>query len=100
MTLFDFEELTKYWAEHPPLHIMVAAYLGAGKQHRGFRAARHRGFQKIAGVHLPIVTGVEIANNDPAGRRHEAVQREQPRCSLCRCRRLVDQRLCLRDFGG
>ena len=34
MTLFDFEELTKYWAEHPPLHIMVAAYLGAGKQHR------------------------------------------------------------------
>jgi len=24
MTLFDFEELTKYWAEHPPLHIMVA----------------------------------------------------------------------------
>jgi len=35
MTLFDFEELTKYWAEHPPLHIMVAAYLGAGKQPTG-----------------------------------------------------------------
>jgi hypothetical protein len=32
MTLFDFEELTKYWAEHPPLHILVGAYLGAGKQ--------------------------------------------------------------------
>ena len=34
MTLFDFEELTKYWAEHPPLHILVAAYLGASKQQR------------------------------------------------------------------
>jgi len=32
MTLFDFEELTKYWTEHPPLHILVAAYLGAVKQ--------------------------------------------------------------------
>ena len=32
MTLLDFEELTKYWAEHPPLHILVAAYLGAGRQ--------------------------------------------------------------------
>jgi hypothetical protein len=32
MTLFDFEELAKYWADHPPLHILVAAYLGAGKQ--------------------------------------------------------------------
>jgi hypothetical protein len=31
MTLFDFEELTKYWVEHPPLHILVGAYLGVGK---------------------------------------------------------------------
>ncbi len=28
MTLLEVEELTKYWAEHPPLHIAVAAYLG------------------------------------------------------------------------
>ncbi len=34
MTLFDVEELTKYWAEHPPLHILIAAYLGAGNQQR------------------------------------------------------------------
>jgi hypothetical protein len=32
MTLLDFEELTAYWAEHPPVHILVAAYLGLGKQ--------------------------------------------------------------------
>jgi hypothetical protein len=31
MTLFDFEELTTYWAEHPPLHILLGAYLGVGK---------------------------------------------------------------------
>ena len=31
MTLFEFEELTAYWAEHPPVHILVGAYLGIGK---------------------------------------------------------------------
>jgi len=34
MTLFDLEELTGYWADHPPLHILVAAYLGVGKHRR------------------------------------------------------------------
>jgi hypothetical protein len=34
MTLFDFEELTAYWVEHPPVHILVGAYLGAGKHQR------------------------------------------------------------------
>ncbi len=34
MTLLDFEELTAYWAEHPPVHILVAAYLGLGKGKR------------------------------------------------------------------
>ena len=31
MTLFQIEELTSYWAKHPPLHLLVAAYLGVGK---------------------------------------------------------------------
>jgi hypothetical protein len=31
MTLLDVEELTRYWIDHPPLHLMVAAYLGVGK---------------------------------------------------------------------
>jgi hypothetical protein len=34
MTLFDFEELAEYWTEHPPVHILVAAYLGLGKHQR------------------------------------------------------------------
>jgi hypothetical protein len=34
MTLFDFEELTAYWVEHPPVHILVGAYLGVGKRQR------------------------------------------------------------------
>ena len=34
MTLFDLEELTAYWAEYPPLHILVGAYLGVGKRQR------------------------------------------------------------------
>ena len=32
MTLFDFDELTAYWAEHPPLHLLVGAYLNVGRQ--------------------------------------------------------------------
>jgi hypothetical protein len=31
MTLLDVEELTRYWIDHPPLHLMVGAYLGVGK---------------------------------------------------------------------
>jgi hypothetical protein len=34
MTLFDFEELTAYWVRHPPVHILVGAYLGTGKTQR------------------------------------------------------------------
>jgi hypothetical protein len=34
MTLLDVEELTSYWAEHPPVHILVAAYLGLNGQKR------------------------------------------------------------------
>ena len=35
MTLFEVEELTCYWAQHPPLHLLVAAFLGIGKNKRG-----------------------------------------------------------------
>jgi hypothetical protein len=34
MTLLEVEELTRYWIDHPPLHLMVAAYLGVGKRTR------------------------------------------------------------------
>jgi hypothetical protein len=34
MTLFDFEELMAYWVEHPPVHILVGAFLGVGKHQR------------------------------------------------------------------
>ena len=41
MTLLQVEELTRYWIDHPPLHLLIAAYLGAGGQDR--RAALSRG---------------------------------------------------------
>jgi hypothetical protein len=34
MTLFEVEELTSYWAQHPPLHLLIAAFLGVGKDKR------------------------------------------------------------------
>jgi hypothetical protein len=35
MTLFEVEELMTYWAEHPPVHLLLAAFLGAGGNGRG-----------------------------------------------------------------
>ncbi len=54
MTLFDFEELTRYWAEHPPLHILVGAYLGAGK-HRRQTASGPARSRSAAGSNLDAV---------------------------------------------
>jgi hypothetical protein len=34
MTLFQVEELTSYWTHHPPLHLLVAAYLGLANDRR------------------------------------------------------------------
>jgi len=34
MTLFEVAELASYWAEHPPLHLLVGAYLGLGNDAR------------------------------------------------------------------
>jgi hypothetical protein len=28
MTLLEVEELTRYWIDHPPPHLLIAAYLG------------------------------------------------------------------------
>jgi hypothetical protein len=32
MTLLQVEELTSYWAQHPPLHLLVAAYIGVERR--------------------------------------------------------------------
>jgi len=39
MTLLEVEELTRYWIDHPPLHLVVAARLGAGNAARRPTAA-------------------------------------------------------------
>jgi hypothetical protein len=54
MTLFDFEELTEYWAEHPPLHILVGAYLDVGK-HRQPTASGSASWRGAAGSNLDAV---------------------------------------------
>jgi hypothetical protein len=35
MTIHDVEELTRYWIDHPPLHLLIAAYLDIGATWRG-----------------------------------------------------------------
>jgi hypothetical protein len=44
MTLFQIEELTSYWAQHPPAHLLIAAYLGIAKtKPQGYRRRRWNG---------------------------------------------------------
>ena len=35
MTLFEVEELTRYWLDYPPLHLILAAHLGFKQFPRG-----------------------------------------------------------------
>jgi hypothetical protein len=55
MTLFDFEELAAYWAEHPPVHILVGAYLGIGKDTRKSAPSMPTGLGRETGSDLPSV---------------------------------------------
>jgi hypothetical protein len=43
MTLFQVEELTSYWAQHPPLHLLVAAYLGVDRHKHGSKSLTFTG---------------------------------------------------------
>jgi hypothetical protein len=43
MTLFQLEELTSYWAQHPPTHLLIAAYLGVGKNKNARRPPKAMG---------------------------------------------------------
>ena len=42
MTLFDIEELTRYWIDHPPTHLIIAACFGTKKARRNFHIATSR----------------------------------------------------------
>ena len=55
MTLFDFEELTAYWVEHPPVHILVGAYLGVGKHQREPRPSAGSGPGRAQSSDLPTI---------------------------------------------
>lgn len=54
MTLLQVEELTSYWARHPPLHLLVAAYLGPRN------AKRCAASSTIAGQDKP--TGADVGS--------------------------------------
>jgi hypothetical protein len=54
MTLLDVEELTRYWINHPPLHLMVAAHLGFGETSRRTRSGTPAAAPPAKGQNLHI----------------------------------------------
>ncbi len=67
MTVSEFEELCTYWVDHPPVHILVAAFMGHKPQTDVALPTpedppwRHA----IAGAQLLSVPGMQAGEPDP-----------------------------------
>jgi hypothetical protein len=48
LTLWEVNELMAYWKDYPPTHVLVAAYLMGGKQHRKLSTGGKRGFEELS----------------------------------------------------
>ena len=76
MTLLDVEELMAYWADHPPAHILLAAFLGGGRdrQKPGPTAAPQAMLDKLGpGFHAGDVhSGLGAAVLNIAKLRHRS----------------------------
>jgi hypothetical protein len=46
MTLLDVEELTRYWAGHPPVHLLLAAFMGVGQKTAPFATSGSDDFKR------------------------------------------------------
>lgn len=68
MTLFDIEELARYWLDYPPLHMILAAHFGFGQFRQGragdigTRAANRRDADDAA--RLAAELGLGFASGD------------------------------------
>jgi hypothetical protein len=66
MTLFEVEELTRYWTSHPPLHLLIAASLGwqHGKSSSAKRPIAAARKPDIGAEQLLANFGSSIVNGD------------------------------------
>ena len=64
MTLLEVEELTQYWINHPPLHLMVAAYLGISNANT--KRTRPRGGPSISPNDNSFDIGTALAELRPS----------------------------------
>ncbi len=66
MTLMEFEELCSYWVDHPPVHILVAAFMGHKPQNDiALPPPEEPWRQAIAGAQLLSVPGMIGGEPDP-----------------------------------
>ena len=64
MTLLDFAELCTYWEKNPPVHVMVAAYLGVGKDDKA--SARPTPAQSTARPDLAAALDRKVSGDEAA----------------------------------
>jgi hypothetical protein len=50
MTWGEVFMLQEYWKEHPPVHLLVAAYLGIKPKHKGKSKADQPSLRALAGM--------------------------------------------------
>ena len=65
MTLFQVEELCQYWGDHPPVHLLLAGFMGVKPMGRQLTAAAPRPELTLPSVRvLAAIPGLQPAAAD------------------------------------
>jgi hypothetical protein len=70
MDLTDVNELLEYWEKVPPLHIMVAGYLGVGKKKEEKSTMTAEQFAAMLGAKIPPPKAADPAPPPAPGDDH------------------------------
>ena len=71
VTLWDLNDLFEYWQNHPPVHVLVAAYLGIDDKNSVGAKSRARKTNKFDDLSLAVAAaGGRLNNSLPEVYKH------------------------------